>query len=225
MRAAIFDFDGVLVDSEPLHFRAMRDSLLPEGITIDEEEYARVYLAYDDRGALRRALEEHGASWDLDRLDVIARRKAGIFEAMLADIPLFPGVRELLSSLALEVPVAIASGALRSEIESILAGAGLRGLFRAVVGADDVTQGKPHPEPYLTAMDRIAASASAPGLKPEECVVVEDSPPGIAAALAAGMKVVAVSNSYPPPALAAAHRVVESLAGVRPSDLRTLFES
>lgn len=225
MRAAIFDFDGVLVDSEPLHFRAMRDSLLPEGITIDEEEYARVYLAYDDRGALRRALAEHGVPFDLDRLDRIARRKAGLFEAMLAEIPLFPGVRELLSSLAREVPMAIASGALRAEIESILSSAGIRGLFRAVVGADDVTQGKPHPEPYLTAMDRIAASAGAPGLKPGECVVVEDSPPGIAAALAAGMKVVAVSNSYPPPALAAAHRVVESLATVSPSGLRALFES
>jgi len=223
MRAAIFDFDGVLVDSEPLHFRAMRDSLLPEGITIDEDEYARVYLAYDDRGALRRALEEHRVPFDLDRLDLIARRKAGIFQAMLADIPLFPGVRELLSSLAREVPVAIASGALRSEIESILTSAGLRSLFGAVVGADDVTQGKPHPEPYLSAMERIAAKA--PGLRPEECVVVEDSPPGIASALAAGMKVVAVSNSYPPAALNAAHRVVQSLAGVGPSDLRGLFLS
>jgi beta-phosphoglucomutase len=223
MRAAIFDFDGVLVDSEPLHYRAMRDSLLPEGITIDEEEYTRVYLAYDDRGALRRALEEHGVPFDLDRLDLVARRKASIFQAMLSDIPLFPGVRDLLSALAAEVPVAIASGALRTEIESILTSAGIRALFRAVVGADDVSQGKPHPEPYLTAMNRIVASA--PDLKPEECVVVEDSPPGIAAGLAAGMKVVAVSNSYPHSALAAAHHIVESLADVRPSDLRALFES
>jgi HAD superfamily hydrolase (TIGR01509 family) len=142
---------------------------------------------------------------------------------MLSDIPLFPGVRDLLSALAAEVPVAIASGALRTEIESILTSAGIRALFRAVVGADDVSQGKPHPEPYLTAMNRIVASA--PDLKPEECVVVEDSPPGIAAGLAAGMKVVAVSNSYPHSALAAAHHIVESLADVRPSDLRALFES
>jgi beta-phosphoglucomutase len=223
MRAAIFDFDGVLVNSEPLHYRAMRESLLADGIAIDEEEYARVYLAYDDRGAMRRAFEEHGVPFDLDLVDRAARRKAALFEAMLADIPFFPGVPELLRALAREVPVAIASGALRCEIESILEGAGLRDVFRAVIGADDVTQGKPHPEPYLAAMSRIAAGA--PGLRPEECVVIEDSPPGIAAGLAAGMKVVAVSNSYPPPALAAAHRVVESLEGVRPSDLRALFES
>jgi HAD superfamily hydrolase (TIGR01509 family) len=223
MRAVIFDFDGVLVDSEPLHFRAMRDSLLPEDITIDEDEYARVYLAYDDRGAIRRALEEHDIPFDGERVDRVARRKAALFQAMLVSIPLFPGVRELIEALAREVPLAIASGALRSEIEAILGAAGLRSYFVAVVGADDVAQGKPHPEPYLAAMGRIASRA--PGLRPQECVVVEDSPPGIAAGLAAGMKVVAVSNSYPASALSAAHRVVRSLEGMGAADLQSLWSS
>jgi beta-phosphoglucomutase len=220
MRAVIFDFDGVLVDSEPLHFRSMRESLLPAGIEIDEEEYARSYLAYDDRGAIRRALEIHGVPFDRERVEDLSRRKAMLFEALLPTIPFFPGVRGLLGSLAKEVPLAIASGALRAEIESILATGGLLTLFGAVVGADDVRQGKPHPEPYLAALERIARSV--PGLSAGECVVVEDSPPGIAAGLAAGMKVLAVSNSYPREALSAAHRVVDSLEGLGPADLRDL---
>ncbi len=220
MRAVIFDFDGVLVDSEPLHFRSMRDSLLPEDIVIDQEEYDRVYLAYDDRGAIRRALEEHGFPFEALRVDRIARRKASLFEGRLSSIPFFPGVRELLPVLASEVPLAIASGARRSEIEAILTSAGLRSLFGAVVGADDVAQGKPHPEPYLFALERIASKA--PGLSPEECLVVEDSPPGIAAGLAAGMKVIAVSNSYPASRLSAAHRVVPSLEGLQVADLRSV---
>jgi HAD superfamily hydrolase (TIGR01509 family) len=223
MRAVIFDFDGVLVDSEPLHFRSMRDSLLPEDVVIDEDEYARIYLAYDDRGAIRRALEEHDVAFEGGQVDRIARRKAALFEKMLSSIPFFPGVPELVPALAREMPLAIASGARRAEIETVLAAAGLRAFFGAVVGADDVAQGKPHPEPYLSAMERLAASA--PGLRPEDCVVVEDSPPGIAAGLAAGMKVVAVSNSYPASKLTAAHRVVASLEGMSAADFRSVGRS
>jgi HAD superfamily hydrolase (TIGR01509 family) len=223
MRAVIFDFDGVLVDSEPLHFRSMRDSLLPEDIVIDQDEYARIYLAYDDRGAIRRALEEHGVAFEGGRLDRIARRKASLFEGMLSSIPFFPGARELVATLSANMPLAIASGARRPEIESVLSTAGLRHCFEAVVGAEDVTQGKPHPEPYLVALERIAPKA--PGLGPGGCVVFEDSPPGIASGLAAGMKVVAVSNSYPASKLSAAHLVVASLEGMSAADIRTLGES
>ena len=128
---------------------------------------------------------------------------------------------ELVRRLAAEVPVAIASGAIREEIEAILAAGGLRDAFRAIVGANDVSQGKPHPEPYLKAAGLLAAHA--PGLRPEDCVVFEDSMPGIAAARAAGMKVVAVTNSYPAARLTAAHRVVSTLEGVDGAGLRTLF--
>jgi beta-phosphoglucomutase-like phosphatase (HAD superfamily) len=221
LRAVIFDFDGVLVNSEPLHFRALRESLLPEGIAIDEEEYAREYLAYDDRRAVRIALEYHGRPADAPHVAPIAERKAAIFDRMLADIPFFPGALELLRTLAAEFPLAIASGALRGEIEAVLGARGMRGLFAAVVGADDVTLGKPHPEPYLAAMNGLAPRA--PGLRPGECLAVEDSMPGVASALAAGMKVVAVTNSYPAGKLSAAHAVVGSLADVEPPGLRALF--
>jgi beta-phosphoglucomutase-like phosphatase (HAD superfamily) len=222
LRAVIFDFDGVLVDSEPLHFRALRESLLPEGIAIDEMEYARTYLAYDDREAIRIALETHGRPHDGARRQSIAERKALIFDRMLADIPLFPGISHLLRSLASEYPLGIASGALRGEIEAILRARGVRDLFTVVVGADDVARSKPHPEPYLAAMAGLEPRA--PGLCPEDCLVFEDSMPGVAAALAAGMKVVAVTNSYSAAKLSAAHRVVDSLEGFETKQLRALFE-
>jgi HAD superfamily hydrolase (TIGR01509 family) len=221
MRAAIFDFDGVVVDSEPLHFQALRGSLLPEGIKIDEEEYYSRYLAYNDRTAIRLALEAHDVSPPPARLDLIARRKAELFADLASKIPLFPGAAELVLSLAARVPLAIASGALHGEIDAILRGAGLREAFAAIVGADDVSRGKPDPEPYVTAMGLLAARA--PGLAPAECLVFEDSMAGIASARAAGMKVVAVAHSYPREKLGAAHRVVDSLVGLENDGLRALF--
>jgi beta-phosphoglucomutase len=223
MRAAIFDFDGVVVDSEPLHFRALRDSLLPEGVRIEEAEYYAGYLAYTDRTSIRLALEAHGISPPPAQLDAIARRKARLFGDLASEIPVFPGAAELVRSLAAEVPLAIASGALHEEIDNILEAVGLRAAFSAVVGADDVAHGKPDPEPYLAAMDRLAAQT--PGLAPAECLVFEDSMAGIASALAAGMRVVAVAHSYPRDKLKAAHRVVNTLRGLASEDLRPLFPS
>jgi beta-phosphoglucomutase len=222
MRAVVFDFDGVLVNSEPLHYRSLRECLLPEGIAIDEEEYLRSYLAYDDRTAIRIALERHGQACDAQRVGRIAQRKSEIFDASIPGIPFFPGARELVLALGREVPLAIASGALRREIEAILSAAGLHEAFAAIVGAEDVSCGKPDPEPYLTAMARLRSAAR--DLLPEECLVVEDSVAGIASARAAGMKVLAVTHSYPAAKLAGAHRVVGSLVDIEPLSLRVLFQ-
>jgi HAD superfamily hydrolase (TIGR01509 family) len=221
MRAVIFDFDGVLVDSERLHFRAQRDALLSEGIAIEEDEYFQHYLAYDDRGALRTALERHGQTANRAQVEELARRKARIFATLLPQVPFFPGVRELVRALAAEVPLAVASGARRPEIEAILSAGGLRDAFAAIVGADDVRNTKPHPEPYLAAMNHL--SSLAPRLSPADCLVFEDSVPGIVSALAAGMKVVAITNSYSADKLGAAHRVVDSLEGLTPAGLKALF--
>jgi HAD superfamily hydrolase (TIGR01509 family) len=188
---------------------------------VSEEEYARFYLAYDDWEAVRLAFERNGVRADKGRVQAVAERKSELFDELLATVPLFPGARELVQSLAREVPLAIASGALRSEIERILAPSGLRPLFHAIVGAEDVERGKPDPEPYLTAMAHVRARA--PGLRPADCVVIEDTMPGIASALAAGMKVVAVAQTYPPEKLRAATLVVDSLAALDVDGLRKLF--
>jgi HAD superfamily hydrolase (TIGR01509 family) len=222
LRAVLFDFDGVLVNSEPLHYRALRDGLLPEGFAIDEDEYLQ-YVGYHDREAIRMALERHDCPATLERVDTVARRKAGIYEALLADVPFFPGARELVEALARQMPLAIASGARRREIEEILSAAGLRDRFAAVVGAEDVTHRKPSPEPYLVAFRHLAAGA--PGLTPADCLVIEDSMPGIAAGLAAGMRVLGVAHTFAPARLSAAHHVVSSLGGLTPDGLRAAFGS
>jgi beta-phosphoglucomutase len=223
LRAAVFDFDGVIVDSEPLHFRALRDALLPEGVGITEEEYVRAYLAYDDREAVRRALERHGVPCEPGRLGRVQSRKVRAFAESMHQVPVFDGARELVLALAAQMPVAIASGARLDEIEAILACLGLRGAFQAIVGAEDAERTKPDPAPYLEAARRLAARS--PGLGPAECVAFEDSIAGVDAALGAGMKVVGVAHSYPADELRAAHRVVDSLAGLDASSLRGLFPS
>jgi HAD superfamily hydrolase (TIGR01509 family) len=217
MRAVVFDFDGVLVDSEPLHFEALRESLLPEGIAITREEYFTKYLAFDDYGAIRRALENHGTAADPDRLERIAGRKAAAFRDVLKRIEFFPGARELVRALSPRVPLGIASGARHAEIEAILTAGGLRGPFSVIVGADDAPRTKPDPAPYLAAAAELARFA--PGLAPDECLAIEDSVPGIASARSAGMKVLGVAHSYPRERLQSAHQVVDSLVGLEKDGL------
>src|ERR687888_1910839 len=113
MRAAIFDFDGVLVDSEPLHYRALRQCLLGAGIEITEDEYRREYLAYDDWASIRIALERHGQPYSAERVETLAERKAEAYESLLHAVPFYPGARELVRTLGQEMPLAIASGARR----------------------------------------------------------------------------------------------------------------
>jgi HAD superfamily hydrolase (TIGR01509 family) len=222
MRAVIFDFDGVLVNSEPLHFQALRDALAGEGIAITQEEYLVEYVAYDDRGSIRIALERHARPVSPERVGALAARKAEAFERLMAEIPFYPGARELVRELAAELPVAIASGARREEIERILAAGGVRELFCAVVGADDVSRTKPDPEPYRAALAQIATRL--PGLSPAECLAFEDTVQGIAAARGAGMKVVGVAQTYPAAKLGLAHQVVPGLAGLGLAEVRAIFE-
>lgn len=216
----VFDFDGVLVDSEPLHYESLRDTLAGYGVEIDEDEYRESYVAYDDREALRIAFERHRKPSDLDSVERAARVKAGRFEAVISRVELLPGVRELVDSLAAEVPLAIASGALTAEIERILAGARLLEAFETIVGADQVPRTKPDPLPYAEAVARLGRRL--PGLGPGDCLAFEDSIAGIASARAAGLRVVAVANTFPPDRLATAHHVIESLAGLDAAGARRL---
>lgn len=222
MKAVIFDFDGVLVNTEPLHFRAMHDALVPEGIQITTEDYERDYLAYDDRTALRLALEIHGKPSRAEDVDRVAQRKAEEFDRLIDGVRFFDGARTLIADLSRTVPLAIASGALRGEIERILSAGGILESFTTIVGADDVRQGKPHPEPYLTALGRLQAQHE--DLRAADCLVIEDSMAGIAAALAAGMRVVAVGHSYPAAKLSAAHVVLPALSHATVASLGAMFQ-
>jgi beta-phosphoglucomutase len=222
LRAAVFDFDGVIVDSEPIHFRSLREALLSERILITHEEYWDHLLAHDDKSSIRLAFERHGERPDVERLARVERVKVERFAELIPEVPVFPGAREVIGALAAELPLAIASGARHEEIEAILTGIGLRDAFAAVVGAEDATRTKPDPAPYLEAARRLEGRV--PGLRPAECVAFEDSLPGVLSALGAGMKVVAVAHSYPAAKLRSAHRVLDSLAALETGSLGGLFE-
>jgi len=221
LRAAVFDFDGVIVDSEPLHFRALRDALRTEEVEITAEEYFSSFVAYDNRGAIRRALELHGEPVDEERMERLAAHMVSRFAELVPEIPLYAGATDLVRSLAAEMPLAIASGARHDEVEAILRSVGLHDAFAAVVGAEDAPRTKPDPAPYQEALRRLAAENG--GLAPADCVALEDTMPGIASALGAGLNVVGVAHTYPADKLQAAHRVVDSLVDVDLDTLRSLF--
>jgi HAD superfamily hydrolase (TIGR01509 family) len=224
LRAIIFDFDGVIVDTERIHFEALKYILEEEKIPITWEEYTQTYLAMDDKSCLRTAFAQHGRPLTQAREDELLERKAShFFLAMPDTFTLFPGVERFIRQAAERYPLAIASGALRNEIEFILGKVGLREFFPVIVAADDVVKGKPHPEAYVTALARLNRLISSRPVRPTECLVIEDSRHGVAAATAAGMRCLAVSNSYPPELLTAAHLVVKGLEELDLTQVEDLF--
>jgi len=221
-RAVVFDFDGVIVDSEPVHLAAFQRTLAAERIELTAEEYYARYLGFDDHDAIVAALRDAGEEPEDARVRALMTRKAEAFlTAVRAGVPLFPGVREFVRTAAARVPLAVASGALRHEIELILAHAGLADAFAGIVSAEDVQAGKPAPETFLRARDLLARRV--PDLPAEACLVIEDSLAGVEGARSAGMRCLAVTNSYPAAALAAADLVVPSLAAVTWDDVVRLF--
>ncbi|SRR5258706_3798846 len=226
LRSVIFDCDGVLIDSEPLHFAAFKKSLGENGKSLTEEIYKEHYLAQDDRGAFKSFFERNRLLLQETDLTGLMEVKARFYQELVETEGLlaYPAVPEFVMSVAQRYPLAVASGARREEVEMALESAGIRPYFEVIVTANDVENGKPHPESYLKAVEALNASGkrSTP-IKPEECLVIEDSKQGIASAHSAGMKCVAVATSYPPFELKAADLVVPNMASLRVSQLEDLF--
>ncbi|MBM3789192.1 MAG: HAD family phosphatase [Acidobacteria bacterium] len=227
IRAIILDFNGVILDDEPLHFTAMRDAVAEESITVSREEYWGEYLPLDDESCLAAICRNHGHRPTQDRAERILARKRQLYEQMLnRQFPLFPGAREFIHRAAERFPLAIASGARRIEIESTLRATGLADRFRTVVAAEDFVRGKPHPDSYLLALERLNDCLSSPrgAILPRECMVIEDAVGGVHGARAAGMYCVAVTNSYEAEKLSEANRIVGSLADLDVEGLAGLPE-
>jgi HAD superfamily hydrolase (TIGR01509 family) len=217
LRAAIFDFDGVIVDSEPVHFRWFQTLLAEEGVPLTRADYDAIYLGMDDRECFTEALTRHGKSAALHMVPELIERKSALLMAEVAEHPpVLPGAVDLVRTLAKSVPLAICSGALRREIDAMLAHAGILSCFAGIVSAEDVSHSKPHPEGYTKALALLnRTKAPARAIAPASCLVIEDSIAGIEAAKAAGMRCLAVANSYPEAALKQAHAeaVVATLDG------------
>jgi len=211
--AVIFDFDGVIVDTEPIHYAAFQRVLDPLGLQFTWEEYVETYIGFDDRDAFRHVFSSHGTNLSTEELHGLIDQKALLFaEVIRAGVTAYPGVLELISHLhAHKSPLAICSGALRSDIDPILAMLGISDYFDVIVTADDVAASKPDPECYQLTFQRLQSAHQCSFTK-DATLVIEDTPAGISAAKAAGLPVCAVTNSYPADRLDQATFVTESLS-------------
>lgn len=218
--AIIFDFDGVIADSERLHLRAYQDVLAGASLALSESDYYARYLGYDDVGVFRALARDHGVDLDEARLRDLIARKGERYDALAAQGEmLFPGAADFIRAAAAAVPVAIASGALTHEIEEVLNRAGLRPLFPVIVGADQTERSKPNPDPYLEAFARLQIAAGR-ALEPRRSVAIEDSKWGLQSARDAGLRTVGVTNTYPADELADAAELIRP--GLHALDLDTL---
>jgi beta-phosphoglucomutase len=211
LQAIIFDFDGVIANSEPLHLRAFQLALAEDGISLTPSEYYSRYLGFDDVGAFAAIARDRGTPMTDRRMTALVARKAAIMQEMMhGDSVLFPGARDFVTGAAAHMPIAIASGALRHEIEEIIAGAGVKDLFSVIVAAGDTPEGKPSPAPYLLAFRRLCEAAGRE-LDSRRCVAIEDSRWGLDSARGAGLRCVGVTTSYPAHELPGAELVVSGL--------------
>lgn len=208
----IFDFDGVLVNSEPLHFRAFQQVAAAEKIELTEDQYYDELVGFDDKGAWKHLFARHGRTLDPRTFLRVMTRKSEVMRELIAahQYRALPGVEELVRGLWRNYTLAICSGALREEIETMLEGVALRDCFSVIVAAEDVTVGKPDPSGYILA-SRLVGQKLKRTLTPQDCLVVEDAPMVVRSVRQAGFSVLAVTNTYPAERFGDANWVVPSL--------------
>jgi HAD superfamily hydrolase (TIGR01509 family) len=214
LQAIVFDFDGVIADSEPLHLRAFQQTLAEEQIELTGRDYFSRYLGYDDVGLVQALAADRGMPMSERQITaLIARKGVRLQEMLQGDHVLFPGAIDFIRAAAAAVPIAIASGALKHEIEEIVEAAGIRPLFGAIVSSGDTPQSKPSPAPYLLAFERLC-QVSGRDLDRRRSVAIEDSKWGLESARRAGLRCVGVTNSYPAAELEGAELVVDGLGAL-----------
>lgn len=226
LTAVIFDFDGVIVDTEPIHFRAFQEVLRPLELGYSWEEYLERYIGFDDRDAFREVFKMAGRELKERMLEDLITRKADVFEEIVQmGVKPYPGVVELVTSLSGVLPLAICSGALARDIWPILDQLAIREAFDVIVTADDVHASKPDPESYQLALERLAAIFPEKRVLPGHCLAIEDTPSGITSACEAGLLVLAVTNSYPAERLAGAVSITDSLESASITEFIRIVEN
>ena len=227
LRTIIFDFDGILVDSEPLIMKLIQEMAAREGWALSEDEYFGDYLALDDRGVIEHLWRTHGRPLSIARRNELLAWKANAYEKIIHDgLPAIPGAAEFVLDAANRFPLAIASGSLRVEIEHLLRKLGLREKFAVLATADDCERSKPDPEVYLKALSRLQElpQLREPALEPIECLAIEDAPLGVVAAQAAGMKCLALAHSRDQADLQHADWVASGFSDVNLEAIRAAFK-
>jgi beta-phosphoglucomutase len=222
-RAVIFDFDGVITDSEILHFRAFNKILVKHGIEITREDYYKKYLGLSDFDLFTLFVNNGMLSIDKDQIDDLIRQKNIIFEKIAGtEAHIIDGVSDFLEILSKNnVAIAICSGALLSEIELILRDAKLSKFFETIVSADQVSRGKPYPDGFLLTLEKLNQKCTE-AITPQQCIVIEDSNWGLEAANRANMHTIAITNSYQADQLPSAEKIISHLNELTIADLQQL---
>ena len=229
LKAVIFDFDGVIVDTEHLHLGAFNEILASYGIAITDQEYYDEYVIYNDADFFNIISQRHNLGLSEADILILIEKKFELFKELIEQGPDFiDGARELINLLKEnDVIVAICSGSLLADINLILKDTILQDVFEVIVGADStgVTKGKPDPSSFEVTLARLNENRSE-AIAPGECVVIEDSYGGLVAAKAAGMHRVGVTNTFSAQKLSEyAEIVVDNLFQIGIEDLKRLSSS
>ncbi len=204
--AIIFDMDGVLVDSEPLHKRAFEALFDELGRKHDHGIVFADYYGRSDKALLRDFIEKHKLPNELE--DLTQRKLKYFLQYLREHRPVFKELHQLVPELANRYKLAIGSSNFRQIIDVVMEISGLRPHFSAIVGQEDIRFVKPDPEIYFTAAKRL-------GVRPSDCIVIEDAIAGVQAAKMAGMKCIGLTSSLPPEKLARADFIAKNYAEVR----------
>lgn len=220
IKAILMDFNGVIIDDEPIQMRAYQSVLKEHGVDLTEEDYY-TSLGMDDKTFVRAAFDRVAkAVSDEDVSEIIASKTAAWRKEVDAKLPLFDGIDDFIEKMAHHYTLGIVSMANVNEIEYVLERAGLRKYFSTIISSADVAKCKPDPESYDLGFRRIDAVRTSSGHLPmtrEECVAIEDSPPGVIAAVKADLQALGVTNTVP------AEKMREAGARATANDLRDWF--
>jgi len=197
IQAIFFDFNGVIIDDEPLQLAAYKEVLAEQGITLTESDYYAA-LGMDDRRFVQAAFERANQPLSEELYARIAEGKTLRHRKLIEELPLFPGVVNFLKAAAREFSLGLVSMANKDEIDYVLERARLSSLFRVIVSAENVSSCKPSPECYAAALQKLNEKRSEERRLPVlagECLVIEDSPPGIISGREAGMHTLGLTNT------------------------------
>lgn len=198
IKALLLDFNGIIIDDEPIQMRVYQEILAAEGIALTDADYM-ASLGMDDRTFVEKAYERVGKNPEGNKVLEISQAKTFKWrEAVANEVPLFPNVENFIKKAANEFALGIVSMAKIDEIEYILERTGLSGLFSVIISAEEVDKPKPDPQCYREGFRQLDLARIAKGHLPmihSDCVVIEDSPPGVEAARAADLPVLGVTNT------------------------------
>ncbi|MDP5339736.1 MAG: HAD family phosphatase [Nodularia sp. (in: cyanobacteria)] len=209
LKAVLFDFNGVIINDERIHLQLIDEILISENLQPQKVSERQASLGRSDRACLQELLKNRGRVDNEEYVTKLLHRKAQAYVQQLdkiAKLPLYPGVEDLIYQVRSRnvspddprsLKLGLVSGAIRPEIKLVLERAKLAEYFTVIVAGDDIATSKPQPDGYLLAVERLNQEYPDLDLKPQECLAIEDTPAGIAAARQAQMQVVGVANTYP----------------------------